>query len=120
MHFSKHYRLLNKVDFKNVFDKSNKVSQKYLLALFKTNQLSHARIGIIVGKRVANKAVTRNQIKRVLRESFRHHQDHLKGLDIIVIARQQCDTLDKTNLRRGIDRLWEKLQEDSKKLLFSL
>lgn len=112
MYFPKSYKLVNKAEFKAVFDKSCKVNQKYLLALFLPNSLPHARLGVIVGKRIANKAVTRNQIKRVIRESFRLNQKRLIGLDIIVIARHQCDTLEKTNLRRGIDRLWEKLRED--------
>ncbi len=85
------------------------MSQKHLLALYKPNQKALARLGIIVGKRVANSAVSRNQIKRVVRESFRAKQEHLKGLDIIVIARQQCDKLDKIELREGIDKLWQKL-----------
>lgn len=29
----------------------------------------------------------RNRLKRLIRESFREHQDMLNGLDIIVIAR---------------------------------
>ncbi|MHB1946718.1 MAG: ribonuclease P protein component [Gammaproteobacteria bacterium] len=110
MNFSRNLRLVTKADFKSVFDKSNKVAQKHLLVLFKPNQKPHGRIGLIVGKRVANKAVARNQIKRVIRESFRLNQEQLKGLDIIVIARQQCETLNKAKLREGIDRLWEKLK----------
>jgi ribonuclease P protein component len=98
-----------------VFDESSKVNQKHLLALFKPNQKTYARLGLIVGKRVANKAVARNQIKRVIRESFRMTQEQLIGLDIIVIARHQCDTLDKRNLRRGIDKLWDKLLEHIQK-----
>ncbi len=109
MRFSKQQRLTDKSEFKSLFDKSEKATQKHLLALYKPNHLEHARLGIIVGKRVANRAVDRNQIKRVVRESFKAHQEHLKGLDIIVIARQQCDTLDKIKLREGIDKLWERL-----------
>ena len=109
MRFSRDCRLVTKAEFKLVFDRSKKITQKHLLALFKPNQKLYSRIGLIVGKRVANIAVAMNQIKRVIRESFRLNQEQFKGLDIIVIARQQCDTLDKTKLREGIDRLWEKL-----------
>ena len=80
-----------------------------MLILFKPNQRTHAKLGVIVGKRVANSAVTRNQVKRIVRESFRHHQDQLNGWDIIVIARLHCDTLSKLKLRKGIDDLWERL-----------
>jgi ribonuclease P protein component len=107
--FPRDHRLVSKADYKSVFDKSFKVNQKHLVVLFKPNEKPHARLGLVIGKRVANSAVARNQIKRVMRESFRLNHEQLKGLDIIIIGRQQCDTLDKTKLREGIDRLWEKL-----------
>lgn len=63
----------------------------------------------MVGKRVAAHSVTRNRIKRVIRESFRAKQQELSGFDIVVIARHQCDTLSKVELRKGLDKLWERL-----------
>jgi ribonuclease P protein component len=106
---TRNHRLAGKREFQSIFDVASKVSQKHLLALFKPNEKTHARIGIMVGKRIAKLAVERNQIKRVIRESFRQHQLPLSGFDIIVIARQQCDSLDKSQLREGIDKLWQKL-----------
>lgn len=108
--FPSHYRLLSKADFKAVFDQCNKVNQKQFLALFKPNQMSYARLGIVIAKRTVNSAVARNRIRRVIRESFRLSREQLKGFDIIVLVRQNCDTLDKANLREGIDKLWEKLR----------
>lgn len=115
MHFPRTNRLLTKLEFKSVFDQSRKVTQKHLLVLFKPNSQVQNRLGVIVSKRVAKKAVTRNTIKRIMRESFRLNQDSFLGLDMIVIARQYCDTLEKVELRRGIDKLWEKLRDDLKK-----
>lgn len=109
MNFPRSQRLVTKAEFKQVFDESNKIVQKYLLILLRPNEKNHARLGISVGKRVANTAIARNRIKRVIRESFRCHKHHLLGWDIVVIARQQCDKLDKAKLRKGIDSLWEKL-----------
>ena len=77
--------------------------------MYKPNQTQRAKLGVIVGKRIANIAAARNRIKRVVRESFRAHKRKLAGLDIVVIARQQCDTLDKIKLREDIDTLWVKL-----------
>jgi ribonuclease P protein component len=36
------------------------------------NQLPHARLGVVVAKRFAPRAATRNTIKRVTRELFRN------------------------------------------------
>ena len=46
------------------------------------NELPHARLGVVVAKRFAPRAVTRNTIKRVTRELFRHAQ--LPALDCVV------------------------------------
>jgi len=107
--FPRSHRLAAKAEFSRVFDEPFKVSQRHLTVLYKSNQKKHARIGIIVGKRVANSAVARNRIRRVVRDSFRLNQERLIGWDIVVIARQQCDVLSKEKIRKGIDDLWERL-----------
>jgi ribonuclease P protein component len=115
--FPRNQRLVTKAEFKSIFDESTKASQRYLLALYKPNKTGNPRLGIIVGKKVAHRAVTRNKIKRVIRESFRVIQDQLSDLDIVVIARQQCDSLDKVQLREGIEKLWQKLITQYQKVL---
>jgi ribonuclease P protein component len=107
--FSREHRIITKKEFKHIFDKAEKISQKHLFILYKPNQMSSARLGLSIGKRIAKSAVVRNRIKRIVRESFRYHRMHLKQMDIVVIARKPCDTLSKQQLREGIDKLWEKL-----------
>jgi ribonuclease P protein component len=119
LRFPKSHKLATKADYKLTLDQPYKISQKHLLILFKSNQSTHARLGLMVGKRVANLAVTRNRIKRVIRESFRMKQEKLRGLDIVVIARHQCDKLKKVELREGIEKLWEKLIIQYRNLLSS-
>lgn len=43
-----------------------------------------ARLGIAVAKRNIARAVDRNRIKRICRESFRHHRAALCGNDVVV------------------------------------
>jgi ribonuclease P protein component len=43
-----------------------------------------ARLGLIIGKRQAKRAVERNRIKRALRETFRSHQHALPAFDVVV------------------------------------
>ena len=108
--FPRGLRLTTKADFQTVFDQSSKVNQKFMLVLYRANQKPHARLGMLVGKRAVSDAADRNRIKRILRESFRHCQEKLKGFDVVVIVRHQCDTLSSSQLREGIENLWEKLQ----------
>lgn len=67
----------------------------------------------------------RNQIRRVLRESFRHHKESLKGLDIVVVMRSKCTPLldsrkrpaknqQTKSLRTDIDYLWHRLMTSLK------
>lgn len=79
------------------------------MVISKPNDKSYARLGVIVGKRTAKSAVIRNQIKRIIRESFRRNHRLLQPVDIIVIARKPAESLNKSKLREGIDLLWEKL-----------
>lgn len=107
--FPRNHRLVTKAEFKHVFDAPHKVNQKHLTVLYRSNHKNYARIGLIIGKRYVSSAVARNRIRRIIRDSFRLHQDRLVGWDIVVIARQQCDSLSKEKIRKGIDDLWEKL-----------
>ena len=54
------------------------------------NQLPNARLGIVVAKRFAPRAVTRNTIKRVTRELFR--TTPLPGIDCIVRLARPVNT----------------------------
>jgi ribonuclease P protein component len=48
-----------------------------------------ARVGTIVAKRYARKAVLRNKVRRLIRESFRHNKSLLAGLDLVVLLRYE-------------------------------
>ncbi len=113
--FSKQKRLVTQTDFQTVFAKPNRTGSKNLLALWHVNIFSHARIGIVTSKRVAKLAVTRNHIRRVLRESFRHSQDNLGAIDIVLITRQQCASLSAIELRKEADSLWKRVSTSVKK-----
>ncbi len=67
------------------------------------NGLSLSRYGLSVSKRVG-KAVTRNRVKRLLREIMRVAT--LKsGWDIVVIARPAVANADYSSLKRTVDSL---------------
>lgn len=72
------------------------------------NDTVQARLGIIVGKKKVRKANKRNTIKRVIRESFRHNQQNLKGFDIVVIAKNELAWSTKIDIRECLEELWKK------------
>jgi ribonuclease P protein component len=68
-----------------------------------------ARIGITVSRRVSPLAVTRNRIKRQIRESFRLHQVKFPALDVVVVARTPAAAADNHVLARSLHEHWERL-----------
>lgn len=68
-----------------------------------------SRLGIIVARKHVKRAIDRNRIKRLVRESFRHRQETIPSLDVIVLARPGIGTLDNQQLYQQLDRLWSKL-----------
>lgn len=78
----------------------------------RSNELSHARLGVVVSKRFAPRAVTRNVIKRVTRELFRVAK--LPPIDCVVRLSRPVNAKDgpattaalKVELRTEIMRLF--------------
>jgi ribonuclease P protein component len=50
-----------------------------------------ARLGLVIGKKQAPRAVTRNLIKRLAREAFRLRREELRGFDILVRLHAKID-----------------------------
>lgn len=108
--FSKYLRLLNARDYSGVFnDAQYKVSHQRLLILSRNNQTPTPRLGLVIAKKNIRLAVQRNRIKRILRESYRLHQQQMPGLDIVIMARRGLDDLDNKQLHLLINQQWKRL-----------
>lgn len=73
------------------------------------NQKSFARLGIIAAKRIAPHAVTRNYLKRLIRESFRLRQDGLGGYDVLVRVRRPVSRTEAGAARMDLSNLLQNL-----------
>ena len=76
------------------------------------NALGHARLGLAISKRVSKRAVERNRIKRLVRESFRRVRTQLPDIDVMVMARSQAAGVDGVDLLAQLNELWKKLRVD--------
>ena len=73
--------------FQNVYRKGKSYANKYLVMYVLKNETEENSIGISVRKKVGN-SVIRHHVTRLIRESYRLHEDMFNsGLDIVVIAR---------------------------------
>ena len=82
-------RLLSAKDYERVFQRAQKSSGKAFTVLARPGGQAGARLGLAIARKQIRRAVARNRIKRLVRESFRRHQDLLSGLDVVVIGRSE-------------------------------
>lgn len=72
-------------EFKNVLSKGKFFVGKYITIYIKDNNKNENFIGIAVNTKIG-KAVRRNRIKRVIRESYRINKEKIKkGKDIVFL-----------------------------------
>ncbi|WP_094550027.1 ribonuclease P protein component [Petroclostridium xylanilyticum] len=73
--------------FKRIYDKGNSYANNLLVVYFLPNSSSEIRLGITVNKKLG-KAVVRNRVKRLIKESYRLKEMYIKeGYDIVFVAR---------------------------------
>ena len=83
--FTRRQRLVDAAQFKRVFRSNDRVGDHYWTVLYRANELDVARLGMAVAKKRVKRAVDRNRLKRLVRESFRYAD--LPCVDIVVMPR---------------------------------
>ncbi len=73
------------------------------------NDGSPARLGLAIAKKRAKRALDRNRIKRVVRETFRHNMDSLNGKEIVVMNRDATASATSAVLRQTLESLLAKV-----------
>jgi len=107
--FSPQLKLDDPADYKKVFAKPVKSTDNFFTLLAVPNDLDHPRLGLAIAKKNIKKAVTRNLIKRSVRENFRLKQYDLINIDIVVLARRDAANASPALLRKSLDKHWLKL-----------
>lgn len=110
----KEYRIKDNKEFQHVFDAGKSFANRQLVIYYirksPQDQQEHFRIGISVGKKIGN-AVTRNRIKRYLRQSFRELETRIiPTLNIVVIARQPTKDMNYREVKKSVVHLLSKQQ----------
>lgn len=109
--FGRACRLLRAAEFQRVFDSVPlKSADRYFTVLAAPSQAGRARIGLVVMRKRIRRAVARNRVKRLVRESFRHRQN-LPALDLVVLARDAAALADSGQLFASLSRHWQRLSQ---------
>jgi len=64
-----------------------------------------------VGIRTVGSAVRRNRIRRIIRESFRLHQQELPAVDVVVNARARSRDAASADLFGSLKNLWGQIRK---------
>ena len=93
-------------DFQRVYRKGRSWANRYfVLYVFESDELA-GRVGFAAGKKLGC-AVKRNRVKRLLRESYRLHQQELRsGIALLLVGRQamldvKCPVVEKAFISLG-------------------
>ncbi len=77
---------------------------------YSPNTLGTPRLGVVVAKKLAKHAVSRNLIKRLAREHFRHAQANLPDLDLVIRLANAPAAYSRQALHDDLNLLFEKVR----------
>ena len=110
--FTKEQRLLTPAAFREVFDApERKLHQSHLMAFVRTNTHEQPRVGMAITKRKVPTAVSRNLIKRQIREQFRVKASILENKDIVFIVKNSIKGISKLELKNEINNIFKKIEK---------
>ena len=108
--FARRERLLHSSEYVSVFsDTQCKSSDPYWTVLATANHRQFPRLGLAITKKKIRHASDRNRLKRIVRESFRHHKEFVIGLDIVVLCQTRAAAVTNEILFNSLHNHWLKL-----------
>ena len=103
---NKRQRIKKNEEFQKVFKKGKSfANRQFVIYCLKKEDQTEFRIGLSVGKKVG-KAVTRNQIKRYIRQTFLELKDDVRhDMDYVIIARNSAAELDFHKTKSSLEHV---------------
>lgn len=108
---NKTVKLKKNYEFKNVLNKGNYYSGKFLDVFVRKNNYNKNFIGIAIGVKIA-KAVKRNKIKRLISENYRIIEKDLKtGYNIVFLWKKKVDISNATfyNIKNDMINIFNRI-----------
>jgi ribonuclease P protein component len=108
--FGRAFKINQSSQYSSVFNNADfRVSSPNLTFIVKENNLSHGRIGVVVAKKNIRRAVDRNLVKRIVKESFRKGEVSTLMVDIVVLVRSNLIRLSRKQQNEDLTSLWQAL-----------
>ena len=97
----KEFRVKRNEDFSKIIARKKSFANSCFIIYKDENQMGHGRVGISVSKKLGN-AVTRNRVKRLLREVYRLHRHEIKDdYCLLLVGRAAAVDLKSTALEKS-------------------
>ena len=102
---------LGKQDFNRVFKQSKRSTDASLVVLAGQGFPESCRLGLAISKKHLPRAVDRNRVKRLVRESYRRNTANLPDGDYIVMSRPGINKVDNQGILQSLDKHWQHLSD---------
>jgi ribonuclease P protein component len=102
-------RLRAPADFAALRREGKRFSSRCFQTQYRLTDADRARLGMAVSRRVSKRAVVRNRIRRIIRESFRAKRSGLPACDVLLIARGDAAAQSRAGLRLDLELVWNHL-----------
>jgi ribonuclease P protein component len=112
MSLPRQHRLTEKRAFRDIFQGPRVSSVPAFKVLAKPNGQGVSRLGMAVSRKVDRRAVQRNRIKRLVRESFRQHiadNMEIQASDFMVFPRSNAVTISNDEIFEQLLKLWNNI-----------
>ena len=96
-----------------MFRRATRSTSEGLVVLARKNGTVRPRLGLAISRKFTKSAVRRNRIKRIIRESFRAHQEELRGLDVVVVSRPGISAIRDEAMPAVLARHWRSVSRGS-------
>jgi ribonuclease P protein component len=107
-------RLHTTAEFSAVFSHRRVIRGERFDLHYRPGEAGHPRLGLVIAKKLARRAVLRNLLKRLGREAFRYSRANLPACDLVLRLAKPVAAINRASrrlLRAEIDALLQRLCE---------
>lgn len=113
--FPRLLRLTRASDYQQVFKNNFRCGDDCITILVGNREGDVPRIGFAIARKQIARAVKRNALKRLFRESFRTNRQRLPARDMVIMVRRQILAQRPAEIRASLQRHWDGIIEQCEK-----